>query len=272
MLEKGFNSDELFNGSNTNDLEDENYVIVDEKGNPVSSKKPTAPFEELHCSECDKFLVPLFVFKGDERSFLGNGVIVDNFLITAAHVAVCSTCRRSIHRIYYRIEREYIEVNDEMLIHDGRDPYGRLVHDVYNYHDDLIIYELNVKYNSFKLSDEPVQLDDEFALWPYERDSKNEGVINPRKSVCRVTAINNGRLGKKTYDWQNCFIVENNSQIISGHSGSALFINDTVCGIIITASKRGFVGTAIEAKYVSDVISVFNNRKVYHQNNRMAHL
>ena len=98
MLEKGFNSDELFNGSNTNDLEDENYVIVDEKGNPVSSKKPTAPFEELHCSECDKFLVPLFVFKGDERSFLGNGVIVDNFLITAAHVAVCSTCRRSIHR------------------------------------------------------------------------------------------------------------------------------------------------------------------------------
>lgn len=253
-----FNLEGLFSGKNDGNVLPEveaETIIKDFFSNSQNGFRYS--FEDLHCTEYDKYLVPLFILKGDEGSFIGNGVIVDNYLLTAAHVVVCNMCKRNLNHIYYRVERDYIEVNNDMLIHDGRDPFGKVVHDMNNIHDDLIVYKLKEKYNSFKLSEEPVSLGDELAIRPYRRNLDNDDEITSDSLVCKVSALKKGRLKNQEYDWYNCYITKNGWQEYSGNSGSALFNKETVFGILITVNRTGFIGTAIEAKYISDVISEY---------------
>ncbi|MCR4848598.1 MAG: hypothetical protein K5920_07115 [Bacteroidales bacterium] len=254
--------DGLFDESDSSDLGDLNYLIVGDDSETIIPLKTSTPFEELHCAEYDKYMVPLFIVKNDD-TFIGNGVIIGKYLVTAAHVSICSTCKRNIQYLYFRYEGYYVEINDSMVVFDGRCGSGKVSPDKCGNHDDLIVYELNEIYNSFKLSDNSIKPGDELANSPFRRDGHNRYIIKQDKFVCKVVALKEGRLGNQTYPWENCFRVTNEWFFSPGNSGSALFKKDVVYGILITANQDGHgpCGTVIEAKYIKIIIDKYEQGK-----------
>ena len=62
MLEGEIGLGDLFNESNSIEMENENFVIVEDDGKMIIPNKQLIPFEELHCAEYDKFLVPIIIW------------------------------------------------------------------------------------------------------------------------------------------------------------------------------------------------------------------
>lgn len=209
--------------------------------------------KEIKCNEkCLKYLVPLFLNE-DISSHNGNGVIVGNYLITAAHVARSKDKKNNYSKLYYVYEGNLKEVGDEQVIHDGRG-YS----DTDKIHDDLIIYKLDASYNSFRFYDEKLA-DVRFCSKVFDYDEgKNKIISTPIETI----------YNRPNSKWNNCFDVRlGYDKYICGNSGCALFIQDVLYGIFIKikGNKCTSVQEIIEienfiildAKYIKECIDKY---------------
>lgn len=248
------NPDNLFDEFNTSDMGNENFVNVEDDGKTIIPNKRLTPFEELHCAEYDNYLVPIFIDKYDKMSFNGNGVIVDNYLITAAHVAICNKCKRNISKLYYLYEGEYKEINNKMVIHNGRGAKGKVKSDRGGIHDDLIIYNIQESFDSFLLSSEPIEEGAELAMFSFRKIWEDEGVIKREERVCYVTKKNTESNGIKL---KNCFeALAIQSSFFPGNSGSILFKGGIIYGMLIIVNQKGYgsLGKFLSADYIKEMI------------------
>lgn len=246
--------DGLFDNPDSLAMGDMSCIDFEKDGKPIALPKPPTPFEELHSEKYDKYLVPIFIDKYDKMSFNGNGVIVDNYLITAAHVAICNKCKRNISKLYYLYEGEYKEINNKMVIHNGRGAKGKVKADRGGIHDDLIIYNIQESFDSFLLSSEPIEEGVELAMFSFRKKWEDEGVIKREERVCSVTKKNTESNGIKL---KNCFeALAIQSSFFPGNSGSILFKGGIIYGMLIIVNQKGYgsLGKFLSADYIKEMI------------------
>lgn len=224
-------------------------------GDNVRLDDDTIRDHAIHDEKYDKFLVPIYLKENEESSLNGNGVIVDKYLITAAHVAYCDKLKMKIPQLFYKFNGEWCKVSDNMLVHDGRE-----VPDKDGIHDDLVIYKLDKHYaDSFALCGNNLQNGEKMMLKPYRiNEGDNCAVANEfvdcfnwnEKIIENRILIN---------CWSNCFIVNAPAQIQKGDSGSAIFCQNKLYGILIKGDETGKTRYCMVLK--SDYISQMIQRK-----------
>ena len=255
LLEGEIDMEGLFDNPDSMAMGDMSCVDFDQDGKPITIPKPLTPFEELHCAEYDKFLVPIFKEKDDAESFNGNGVVVDNYLISAAHVANSKKCKKPLPYLYFLFEGRLEKVDDSMIIHDGRGGEGELVPDKDGIHDDLIVYKLEKKYNSFKLSEKKAEKDMVLMMKPYKF---NNGIVaNNQTFDCEVVRRYAKEQENSTEYWTNCCTIHILLGSEKGDSGSALFRGETLYGILIRGAIWGNNGRQydmLDAAYINKII------------------
>lgn len=249
LFEGEINQEDLFDGISYDNIEI--IVDLDDKVIPI---EPNLNFEDLHCSEHDKYCVPIYA--GEKGSiFRGSGVIVGNYLITAAHVAQTAPDefgrKNNYSTLYYRFEGKMIKIEDSQLVHDGR---GYHLH-CENY-DDVIIYQLNGITSSFVLYNGRPEISLKLAAFLYNRKNCDSDVVIDNKHICKVTSTE-VKYEQRCIHWKNCFhITENkgNSFIVSGNSGGPVLRDGVVYGILTRDNVVGTVGTVIDSQYIQKCI------------------
>ncbi len=242
------------NGSNVNMSEEEiEHLFENQEALDLDSildKCDSDIFEELHYSENGKYCVPIYA--GESGSiFRGSGVIVGNYLITAAHVAQTEPdkFRRkdNYSTLYFRFEGKIQKIGDGQCVHDGR---GYHLH-CENY-DDLIVYQLDGIKSPFVLYNGRPKVSLKLAAFFYYKNTNIETV----KDVCKVTS-SEVICKERSIHWKNCFQISQNSGnsiIRPGNSGGPVFRNDVVYGILIIDNGVGTVGTVIDSQYIQKCI------------------
>ena len=204
------------------------------------------PREAIHDSKHDKYMVPIFTSNNDS-TFVGNGVIIGSYLITAAHVA--KNEEENFPVLYYRYEDEFKMVSDDAVIFDGRKVKSKNGNC-----NDLIVYKLDGIVGDFKCSDTAVKKGTKLyaSFYTYLDDGK----IMFDRSVCIVDSIGPLSFDKAT-KWQNCYRVNNSRGFISGNSGCAFYRGDVLFGILLGGSEPGFgvyKYTVLDANYIRHIL------------------
>jgi len=238
--------------SKTSNSDDGNTKYVDEEGNSMEHE---GDYEDLHNADYDKFLVPIFIKKDNINSFNGNGVIVGKFLITADHVVRHEDGYGQITRTaFFEYMGNLKKVVDKQIVHKGKDGVELWES---SEHDDVCVYELEDIYSDFKLyeglsNEEAFEIGLQLGMKSYRRVAINS--IKAEDRICSVISLEVFRSNVK---WINCFgIKQTCDSIYPGNSGSALFKNKVVYGILIQAKQNGFfdMGTVIKAEYIKKCI------------------
>lgn len=212
--------------------------------------------------KCLEYLVPIFLEK-DDICPQGNGVIIGSYLITAAHVAQSEDKSINYNKLYYKHDGSIKEVNNEYLVHDGRN-----VNDKDGCRDDLIIYKLDKSYDFFKFCNDELRENMNLTSMPFICD-KDNGIVRP----FYITAyyIGQSYISKYTQEetncYRNCYYVKCrfNDKYINGNSGCALFVDDILYGILIAVKGYGSKCnvfeienyTVLDAKYIKECIDEY---------------
>lgn len=219
-----FSSEQLFSDIDTPKQDPLNGYRID-----VEDNNDLTDIDKIKC------LVPIFANK-ELNEFVGNGVIIDSYLITAAHVAQSEDRKTRYEYLYYIYDNKKYEVKEEQVVHDGRN---------YNYtdsiHDDLLIYKINDNYNSFKFYEEEPSVD--MLLYSKQHDYNNENhVMNSyyNKSIYK----------RRNKEWENCFDVHGIFHYNKGDSGCAVYRDNILYGILIIGNNDTNIYKIIDAKYI----------------------
>ena len=235
---KLFNSEQLFSANDSSKQDLLNGYRIDVEDNDDGD---LTDIEKIKC------LVPIFINK-EFTEFVGNGVIIDSYLITAAHVAQSEDKKICYEYLYYIYDDKRYEVKDEQIVHDGRN---------YNYtdsiHDDLLIYKLNDNYNSFKFYEEEPSVDKLFYSKLHDYNKEN----NIIKSYYNKS-IYKGRNEK----WENCFDVHGIFRYNDGDSGCAVYRDDILYGILIIGNYDTNIYKIIDAKYIKECVENSKGKKL----------
>ena len=244
--------DDLFEKTNLINFEN---IELDLYENPFMPQKPAVQFEDLHCEEYDKYMVPLFS-EEDKTGFRGNGTIVGKYLITVAHVAQSEPDEldrtTNLSALYLPFEGKTVKVTNDDLVYDGR---GYRLHD--DNLDDVIVYKLTDIHSAFELNNDPIIESFEMANMWYHRENDTDMIVRPHKYLCEVISLEAKFRGHHV--WKNCFTIRNHWQIINGNSGGAVFRNNKVYGIISRANS--FTGIVIDARYIQERIDEYERGK-----------
>lgn len=197
----------------------------------------------------DKYLVPVFASKSFS-SFVGNGVMVGSYLITAAHVA--KSKEENFPILYYKYEDEFKMVNENDVVFDGRnvEPEDGIC-------NDLIVFKLNGVIGSFKCNDASVEKGTKLHTSFYTYLDNGKLMFDRNLNV--VDSV--GTLSfDKTTKWNNCFRVYNEYGFVPGNSGCAFYLNNVLYGILLGGSEPGFgvnKYTVLEASYIRQILDVY---------------
>ena len=246
--------------SENDDVDDPQYQSLLKSGNEdnlnnVSDKGNSNSFEELYCSENDRFLVPVYIDKDDKVIFNGNGVIVGNYLITADHVVHHEDENGQITRTaFFEYMNNLINVVDKQIVYKGKEGVELWES---SEHDDICVYRLNGVKGNFKLFEQlpnvsPLKSGLQLVMKPYRKDLKTCNGVKQERRECVVYKVLDNQSKKA-----NCFSIKLNSDTIhNGYSGSALFRKNVVYGILIANKPIGFgdSGTVIKADYIKKCI------------------
>lgn len=234
-------------------------------GDNVRLDDDTIRDHAIHDEKYDKFLVPIYLTENEESSLNGNGVIVDKYLITAAHVAYGKKDKKKIPELFYKFNGEWCKVSDNMLVHDGRE-----VPDKGDIHDDLIIYELEQNYDSFMFCEDDwfinTKLGSYLHLRTYKYDEQKNVIISDDNNFPIISYTVAFTPQKK---WNNCFTIDNIYELEHGNSGSALTINNVLYGILVSVIlpadkqiRNCRIGYAVmNAVYIKEIITKKNKKQ-----------
>lgn len=223
-------------------------------------------------SIAEDMMVPLYHKKEGNYLFIGNGVLVDKYLITAAHVAQTIDKKTNYFVLYYRIDLcsqikedcsfdiipHFIEVNDTMVLFDGR-----IMPDVKDVCNDLIVYKLDVSNDYFKYNLDPIKEGTVLNTMPYSIAGKKDDVdvIERIAMNCNVLSTEaDVKCDNETMHWENCFMVDCSSQLTGGNSGCAVYKNKVLYGIYLGTMGNQFV--VLKASYIAQCIEECENRDV----------
>ena len=212
--------------------------------------------DEFHCSFYDKYLVPLYLEK-NESSFVGNGVIVGSYLITAAHVAPSHNKKERCPSLYYKYENEFKKVKNDYVFYDGRNTEVEV-----GVSNDLIIFNLDDIIGEFVCNDVPIKKGTRLYVSPYTY-FEDENKTKSKQNICVVTSIGALSFDKATI-WKNCYRVYNSEGFRPGNSGCALFRKNVLYGILIVGGDiecdvRNY--TILDANYINQIIT---NERIVH--------
>ena len=252
LLEDEIDLSDLFKESITIGFEN---IELDLNENPFLPQKQAVQFEDFHCAEYDKYMVPLFSDE-DKTDFRGNGTIVGQYLITVAHVAQSEPDEldrtTNLSELYFPFEGKTVKVTNDDRVYDGR---GCRLHD--DNLDDIIVYELVDIYGAFELNNDPIIKSFEMANMWYHRENDTDMIVRPHKYLCEVISLDAKFRGHHV--WKNCFTIRNQWQIFNGNSGGAVFRNNIVYGIVSRAYS--FNGIMIDARYIKGKIDEYERGK-----------
>lgn len=209
------------------------------------------PSNAIRDLQIEKYLVPIFTSES-ESSFVGNGVIVGSYLITAAHVARNNEMGFSF--LYYRFENGFKMVRDQDVVFDGR-----IVVSNNGNCNDLIIFKLEGIIGNLKCNDASIEKGTKLysSFYSYNNDKGN---IVLERNVCVVIHIGTFSLDMTT-QWKNCFRVYNSHGFISGNSGCAFYKDGVLYGILLGGSDPQYrvnKYTVLDARYIKHIIGAFS--------------
>lgn len=211
--------------------------------------------EKLHLSENDKYLVPIYAIEDETLVFRGNGVIVNSYLVTAAHVAQTEDGKFNYQKIWYQFEDSLLEVTDEDIAHDGRN-----VGVIDDNNDDVIIYKLNDLIGNYVCNVEEVTVSMELFAYPYTNFGDK---LIKSGGLCKVQSLEVGSGKGDGIVWKNCFKVNYPFRCTYGNSGSAVFVKNVLYGILIEMyiMGEGAYGKVIDARYINKQIKDYEIKK-----------
>lgn len=207
------------------------------------------PNEAIHNSQNNKYLVPIFT-SNSISTFVGNGVIVGSYLITAAHVA--KNKEENFPILYYKYEDEFRMVSDDDAIFDGRKVKSKNGNC-----NDLIVYKLDGIVGGFKCNDTSVERGTKLYTSFYTYLDNGRVVFD--RNLCVVDSLGTLSLDKTTY-WQNCYRVYNSRGFVPGNSGCAFYCDDVLYGILLGGSEPRYgvyKYTVLDASYIKHIIEEF---------------
>ena len=222
----------------------DNLFELEEVANDLSGLTINVGNENICFEEGSDFIVSIHRNR-EKSSHCGCGVIVDNYLVTAGHVAVEKGTNTLMHDIYVLFKDEYIDLHDKDIVYDGR---GK--NDENGIHDDLIIFRFNVR-SPFVLYDGGLEIGLRLCTKTFDIISKDK--LQSFESECWVKALQSNSFSDQTKIWLNCFVVNNPSSYKEGNSGSPVFRNNNVYGIMLGGDARGNNGrlyTILKASYI----------------------
>jgi hypothetical protein len=207
------------------------------------------PREAIHHSKHDKYMVPVFTAQC-MTNFVGNGVIVGSYLITAAHVA--KNKEENFPILYYKYEDDFKMVSDDDVIFDGRKVKSKNGNC-----NDLIVYKFDGIVGGFKCNDTSVEKGTKLYTSFYTYLDNGRVVFDG--NLCVVDSLGTLSLDKTTY-WQNCYRVYNSRGFIQGNSGCAFYCDDVLYGILLGGSEPRYgvyKYTVLDASYIRRIIEEF---------------
>lgn len=246
------------NKKNENSIDESNDLLFDPYDINENDMTFKSDYKNLYCSDHNRYLIPIFL-NNEETSFIGNGVLIDNYLITAAHVAQSRCKKENYHYLFYKYDNNMLCVNDTSIIHDGSN-----VEDKDGIHDDLLVYRLDNKYEFFKFYSEKEPLKKSLKLYGYPY-SFNPFKNKPTQSgnECWVEDLCAMSFDNKTL-WKNCFRINYPcGGLQEGNSGCAIFRKNVLYGILLGGDKYGTHGcnyTILDAKYIRQCINDYEKR------------
>lgn len=255
-LNEGQNENELFSASN----DDDNTNYYPDYG--ASSKRETS-FKDLNCPGYDKFLVPIYWDK-DKSMYVGNGVIVGQYLVTVADVGLSKDKKSKYENMYYGVcvdslnRKFWFEKIGNNIVYDGREMI-----DENGTYDDLLIYELSDNHDAFKCNEKDLEPSLELASCCFEfsgeQRSNNDGWILPLDSA---TTEKSEPLRK------NCFKFRARFPYYEGKEGCALYRGNVLYGVLVKKiryqddlrnEKRDYM--ALDARYIKMRIEEYESKR-----------
>ncbi len=231
--------------------------IIDEK----DCLKLASNYDELHSGKISyKYFVPMFSDK-DLTNFRGNGVIIGKYLISAAHVSQSyhrsKKNRENYYQMWFKYDNSCIMITDDDLIFDGR-----LFDDEDGNNKDVVIYQLKEIKSDLILSEQKVMVTKNLKFRPIRF---YDGMLdkNPGESPCTICSevVKSGKNGNLI--WKNCFKVNFPHRIDNGDSGSPIYLNNIVFGILIEKyiKEDGAYGKVLDSRYIKSIIDDYESKK-----------
>ena len=212
--------------------------------------------EELRNNEYDKYLVPVFAKENGNLVFRGNGVIVNSYLVTAAHVAQTEHGDKNYQALFYQFEDNLLEVTDEDMVHDGRNKGV-----INGNNDDIVIYKLDDVANGFICNEEDIRESLELLAYPYTNFG---GKLVKSGGMCKIQSLKVESGKEDSLVWKNCFKVNYPFRCTYGNSGSAVFVKNVLYGILIEKYiiGEGAFGKVIDARYIKKYIDEYELKQL----------
>lgn len=197
-----------------------------------------------------EYCVPIFVQSNNisNGDFVGNGLIVGDKLITAAHVIKQRTS-------VFKFGNEFFSITNDNLIYiedSGFDSEQQV-------YKDLAIIRLEEKKNDICLNRDDIVEESVVFISPYDYSHKAQQQLNRFCTKGRV--ITKNYLSVETnMVWKNCIRMFFVGGLRAGNSGSAVYKDDIVYGFLL----KGVDGRCdsyciLDAKYIAEILENIEN-------------
>ncbi len=185
--------------------------------------------ESLDDTKLHKYLVRLYLEKGNEDSWCGSGVIVGAYLITVAHVMMDKDTKSFFDQLLYTYENEQYCVTECDIVYDGRlDLYD----DVNNIHHDLLVFKLPPCFSSpFVLNNSDFGIPLDVCA---KTDGNRYGYSFDIYKIIKGEGVHHNEIQPGKYEqimWDNCFLTT--GKFIPGNSGTPVYRHEIVYGLLI---------------------------------------
>lgn len=197
-----------------------------------------------------EYCVPIFVQSNNisNGDFVGNGLIVGDKLITAAHVIKQRTS-------VFKFGNEFFSITNDNLIYiedSGFDSEQQV-------YKDLAIIRLEEKKNDICLNRDNIIEDSKVFVSPYNYSNKAQQQLNRFYTNGRVIA-EKYRSVETDMVWNNCIRMSFLGGLYEGNSGSAVYRDDVVFGFLLKGvAGRNDHYCILNARYVAEILDEIEN-------------
>ena len=233
-------------------IEEENLFSENGVQGNVTMQLADMP-EELDNSSLSKYIVVFFRDENEMR-WCGSGVIVGNWLITAAHVMMEK--KKPLPFLFFRFENHIRRVDEKDIIYDGREELDK---DSEHIHHDLIVFKLSNIASPFVLNTTDFDISSHVFARKYMEQKKSTSQSTYK--ILMKKGFKNDRklwLKKESFEWNNCLLTT--GDFVKGDSGTPIYRENVIYGILIgrtvhpNYSLKDKIFNFLDARYIHETI------------------
>ena len=196
-----------------------------------------------------EFIVPILINADEESTQVGTGFILDQYIITAAHVFYnLNIGENRCEELKYKFDDREFSIQLREALFDGHKCESRK-----GFSQDLLVFRVNHKGSPFVLN---------------TRGLKDDMIFESRAYCCdgdkmRSQSFNNVTLTGENSDNINCFKVSGGSGFLfkEGNSGCPLYNGDVVYGILWKSIEHASAQydklfEFVDARYISEILQM----------------